>query len=159
MRLEALLVSADLELKAGTTENVVRHLEEALSWAREQGLLLKELRIDGLYVTYLIKIGDYDQALAVQRRVLELIDALKLSPRRDPANLRLAEIQAMRGDTVAALALLEEIKSASLGDKVAAVEKELKRSGVPEPLLKQINREQIFPAADGHPVDAVAEGS
>lgn len=143
LRLEALLVSANLELKAGNTEGVVGTLEEALSWARGQGLLFMELRIDELYVTYLIKIGDYDQALAMQRRVLELIDALQLSPRRARAILRYAEIYGLRRDSTTALALLKEIKDPSLGAKVKTLEAQLRQNETGAPAVKPVTLEQV----------------
>lgn len=139
LRLEALLVSADLELKAGNTEGVERNLEEALTWARGQGLLVRELRTVELYVTWLIATGDYDTALAMQRRALQLIDSMKLSPRRERAVLRLAEIQALRHDSAAASALLAEIKSPSLAVSVKAVRERLEgnRAGAAAPITSQ----------------------
>lgn len=134
LRLEALLVSADLELKAGKTEGVEASLEEALAWARKQGLLVSELHTVELYVTYLIQTGNYDQAMAMQQRVLELIDAMKLTPRRERAVLRFAEVLALRGDNAAAFALLDKVKSPELSRGIEGVRGLLARKNV-KPLV------------------------
>ena len=121
LRLEALLTSADLELKAGDTGEVAARLEEALGWARGQGLLLQELRIHELYVRYLIATGQHARALEMQRRVLELIDALNLVPRRERALLRLAEIHALLDEVSAARSLLADVKDPALRGEAAAI--------------------------------------
>jgi hypothetical protein len=121
LRLEALLTSADLELKAGDTGEVAARLEEALGWARGQGLLLQELRIHELYVRYLIATGQHARALEMQRRILELIDALNLAPRRERALLRLAEIHVLLDEVSAARSLLEDIKDPALREGVDAI--------------------------------------
>ena len=121
LRLEALLTSADLELKAGDTGEVAARLEEALGWARGQGLLLQELRIHELYVRYLIATGQHAKALEMQRRVLELIDALNLVPRRERALLRLAEIHALLDEVSAARSLLADVKDPALRGEAAAI--------------------------------------
>jgi Sel1 repeat len=143
LRLEALLTLVEIELKVGNTNDVLQHLEEALSWARSEGLLLIELRTVELYVTCLIKMGDYDQSLAMQHRVLELIDALKLTPRRQRAVLRLAEIQGLRRDHTTARALLKEMTSPSLVDGARAIGETLKLTEASEPATKPVTLEQV----------------
>jgi TPR repeat protein len=117
IRLEALLVSAELKLNAGTTAGVESSLKEALGWARAKGFVFGELRIVELYVTYLITIGDFDGALTMQRRVLELIDGLNLSPRRQPALLRLAKIYSHRGNHAEARQIAENITAPDLVER------------------------------------------
>ncbi len=121
LRLEALLASAELELKAGDTGEVAARLEEALGWARGQGLLLQELRIHELYVRYLIATGQHARALEMQRRIIELIDALNLAPRRERALLRLAEIHLLLDEVSAARSLLADIKDPTLRGEAAAI--------------------------------------
>ncbi|HKK18704.1 MAG TPA: SEL1-like repeat protein [Opitutales bacterium] len=121
LRLEALLTAAEIRLDAGMSDGCEAWLQEALTWARSQGLLIEELRVYRQYVRYLIVTGQYELALEMQQRVLELIDALNLSPRRDMADLRLAEIYALLGRASAAEALLAQIKDPALVGAVAEI--------------------------------------
>jgi len=154
IRLESLLVAAGLELDAGGTTEVEPWLVEALSWARGKGLLLKELRIYQIYVRYLIAIGEYDQALEMQHRVLALIKALKLAPRLDRANLRLAEIYEMRKDAAAARSLLANIKDHGTKDREIG--------GATKKLEKRLQNPEDEPAANGaassEPIDLQPRG-
>lgn len=149
LRLEALLVAADLKLNAGITDGVESALEEALGWARSKGLLLKELRVVQLYVTYLVAIGDLDGALAMQRRVLELVDALRLSPRHQAALLRLAEIYSLLSDPVSALQIAKQITEPALLEQAKRIAKPPERSVEPVPtkLLRKFEPVDLQPMA------------
>lgn len=127
LRLESLLTAAGLKLDSGKADGVEAWLEEALTWARGKGLLPKELRIYEVYVRYLIFNGDYAQALEMQHRVLDLIDALNLAPRLARANIRLAEIYGLRHEATAARALLAEIKDPGLVGEIRKLTVDLNR--------------------------------
>lgn len=103
LRLEALLVAATLSLEAGVTDEVPAFLSEALESARSLGLLLEEMRVYQLYVGYLIATHQYEAAIEMQNRVIELIKALNLTPRLAGALARLDEIVALQQQNLAAV--------------------------------------------------------
>lgn len=96
VRFAALMTCAKLKLDAGQTSRVASELEEALTIARSRGLLYDELKATMLYVRYLRANGDYEQALQMQERVIALIDAMNLAPRRESEQNNLVAIQALR---------------------------------------------------------------
>jgi len=109
LRLEALLVAAELTMDAENYDQVEPWLVEALTWARSQGLLLEELRVYELYVRYLIATENYELALEVQQRILELIDTLNLTPRETEALIQLAQIYSLLNDRESALAVVDHL--------------------------------------------------
>ncbi len=102
LRLEAFLVAAQISLEAGVTDGVAELLNQALESARSRGLLLKEMRVYELYVTYLIATHQYDAALEMQNRVIELIKALKLTPRLKGALSQQEEIISLQQKSIIA---------------------------------------------------------
>ncbi|MGZ0657531.1 hypothetical protein ACWPKS_18180 [Coraliomargarita sp. W4R72] len=81
LRLDALLTTVQCLLALERHQQVENNLSEALDWCRVQGLLLKEMRVYELYVQYLEQTGDFEAALKMQQRVVELIEAMRLKPR------------------------------------------------------------------------------
>jgi TPR repeat protein len=102
LRLEALLVAAKLSLESGVTDGVAALLGEALESARNRGLLFEEMRVYQLYVDYLLATHQYEAAIEMQNRVIELIKALKLTPRLAGALTRLDEIISLQQQKLAA---------------------------------------------------------
>lgn len=109
LRLEALLTACDLSMDQNNYTPVQTWLMEALTWARSQGLLLEELRVYECYVHYLMATGDYQLALEMQQRILELITALNLSPRETEAWRQLAQIYVLLNDRESALAVVDRV--------------------------------------------------
>lgn len=104
LRLEALMTAAQLSLEANVTAGVDKLLSEALESARSRGLLMKEIKIYEYYVAYLLATHQYDAALEMQSRVIDLIKALKLTPRLKGALSRIDEIVSLQKKHLASLA-------------------------------------------------------
>lgn len=113
LRLEALLVAAKLSLEAGVTDEVAGFLSDALESARGLGLLFQEMRVYQLYVDFLLATHQYDAAVEMQIRVIDLIKALKLTPRLAGAISRLEEIISLQQQKLAAVAAGEPTIDAS----------------------------------------------
>ena len=113
LRLKALLVSAQLSLEAGITDGVAETLSQALESARSRGMLLTEMRVYELYVDYLIATHQYDAAVEMQNRVIDLIKALKLTPRLEGALSRLEKIISLRQQSLVAAPVGESAGSES----------------------------------------------
>jgi TPR repeat protein len=124
LRLEALLVSAQLSLEAGITDGVAETLSQALESARSRGMLLKEMRVYELYVDYLIATHQYDAAVEMQNRVIDLIKALKLTPRLEGALSRLEKIISLRQQSLVAAPV-----GGSAGSESPPRQKETTREG------------------------------
>jgi TPR repeat protein len=143
LRLEALLVKAQLSLEAGITDGVAETLSQALESARSRGMLLKEMRLYELYVDYLIATDQYDAAVEMQNRVIELIKALQLTPRLEKALLRLREIGSLSKRNLASTPNGGSAKSESSSrseDKTAREQGSPHRSVQPTPELPRIAR-------------------
>ncbi len=113
LRLEALLVAAQLSLEAGITDGVAETLSQALESARSRGMLLKEMRVYELYVDFLVATHQYDAAVEMQNRVIDLIKALKLTPRLEGALSRLEKIISLRQQSLVAAPVGESAGSES----------------------------------------------
>lgn len=93
-------------------------------WAREQGLLFEELRIYQHYVRHLIATGNYQLALEMQRRVLDLINGLDVKPRRELALFQLAEIYALLNDERQTRTLLASLSDPAQRGRIEAILKD-----------------------------------
>ncbi|MFP4070349.1 MAG: hypothetical protein ACLFVC_09250, partial [Opitutales bacterium] len=114
LRIAALIAAVEFGLDEGRLNGRETQLAEALELVRRKGLKNIEPRLYELYARFLAADQRLDEAIALQTKAIELLEALELSPRIPAATEALARYFESAGHPMEALAALERLPQAGV---------------------------------------------